>query len=83
MIVAQGVHVRGATGVPGGACSWRTTLIESAKLQGVVPLLYLHALFQRLPSWPANRVDELTPMSWRQAVEAGRFKPVPPGQFLS
>ncbi|MCB9671890.1 MAG: transposase domain-containing protein [Alphaproteobacteria bacterium] len=49
----------------------------------MVPLLYLHALFQRLPSWPANRVDELTPMSWRQAVEAGRFKPVPPGQFLS
>ncbi len=63
------------------AAGWYS-LIESAKLQGVVPLLYLHDLFQRLPNWPATRVAELTPMRWRQAVEAGRFEPVPPGQFL-
>jgi transposase len=63
------------------AAGWYS-LIESAKLQGVVPLLYLHDLFQRLPNWPSNRVHELTPMRWRQAVEAGVFEPVPPGQFL-
>ncbi len=64
------------------AAGW-FSLIASAKLQGLDPLLYLHDIFQRLPAWSAKRVHELTPLSWRLAVEAGEFEPVPPGHFLS
>jgi len=71
----------GSEGGALAAAGWYS-LIASAKLQGLDPLLYLHDLFQRLPSHPANRVGELTPMNWRLAVEAGELKPVPPGHFL-
>lgn len=63
------------------AAGW-LSLIASAKLQGLVPLEYLYDLFQRLPSYPSQRVHELTPLNWRRAVEEGRLKPVPVGQFL-
>lgn len=71
----------GSEGGAIAAAGWYS-LISSAKLQGLDPLMYLHDLFQRLPGHPANRVGELTPMNWRLAVEAGELEPVPPGHFL-
>ena len=57
------------------------TLVQSAKLQGLVPGAYLYDVFKRLPSWPANRVRELTPLNWRLAVEAGTLEPIEWGDF--
>jgi len=62
------------------AAGWYT-LVQSAKLQGLVPGAYLYDVFKRLPSWPANRVGELTPLNWRLAVEGGTLKPIPWGGF--
>lgn len=62
------------------AAAWYT-LVQSAKLQGLVPGAYLYDLFKRLPSWPANRVGELTPLNWRLAVEAGTLEPIRWGEF--
>ena len=64
------------------AAGWYT-LVQSAKLQGLVPGAYLYDIFKRLPSWPANRVGELTPLNWRIAVEAGTLTPIPWGSFLT
>ncbi len=52
------------------------SLVESAKLQGLDPHTYLVNLFRRLPDHPRNRVDELTPMNWRLAVERGEIAPI-------
>jgi hypothetical protein len=46
------------------------TLIRTAKLHGVDPEAYLRDLFRRLPTLPADRLHELTPMAW--ADEAKR-----------
>lgn len=43
------------------------SLIGSCMLQGVDPQAYLTDVMSRLPSHPANRVHELTPMAWRIA----------------
>ena len=62
------------------AAGWYT-LVQSAKLQGLVPGVYLYDLFKRLPSWPANRIGDLTPLNWRLAVEEGTLKPISWGEF--
>lgn len=62
------------------AAGWYT-LVQSAKLQGLVPGAYLYDVFKRLPPWPSNRVGELTPLNWRLAVEAGTLEPIPWGEF--
>lgn len=63
------------------AAGWYS-LVQSAKLQGLDPGAYLYDVFKRLPSWPANRVGELTPLNWRLAVESGDLKPLSWGEFL-
>jgi transposase len=40
------------------------SLIQSAKLNGHDPYLYLKDVFTRLPTQPANRIDELLPHHW-------------------
>ena len=71
-----------STGGAIAAAAWYS-LIASAKLQGLVPGAYLYDVFKRLPSHPANRVGELTPLNWRLAVEAGTLKPLEWGEFLA
>ena len=41
------------------------SLLQSAKLHGHDPHAYLTAVLQRLPSHPANRIDELLPHLWQ------------------
>ncbi|EJL68225.1 transposase [Variovorax sp. CF313] len=45
------------------------SLIQSAKLNGLDPYAYLKDVLQRLPTQPANRVEELLPHRWRLPVE--------------
>ena len=40
------------------------SLIASCAQHGIEPYAYLRDLFCLLPSWPAKRVLELSPMSW-------------------
>lgn len=65
----------------GGAVAAATmfTLIGSCMLQAVDPLVYLTDVLDRLPTHPANRVHELTPLQWRLAREqdAGASSPDP------
>ena len=42
------------------------SLIQSAKLNGHDPYLYLKDVFTRLPTHPASRIDELLPHRWTQ-----------------
>lgn len=55
----------------GGAKAAATvyTLVGSCVLQGIDPWAYLVDVLRRLPDHAANRVEELTPMSWRIARE--------------
>jgi transposase len=41
------------------------SLIQSAKLNGHDPYFYLKDVFTRLPTQPANRIDELLPHCWQ------------------
>ena len=41
------------------------SLIRSAKLNGHDPYRYLRDMLERLPTQPANRLEELLPHSWR------------------
>src|SRR6266446_8523044 len=41
------------------------SLIQSAKLNGHDPYVYLKDVFTRLPTQPASRIDELLPHGWR------------------
>jgi hypothetical protein len=45
------------------------SLIQSAKLNGHDPYRYLKDVLERLPTHPANRIDELLPCSWRPTAE--------------
>ena len=45
------------------ACTW-LSLIASARHAGLDSEEYLRDLCRVLPSWPRNRVIELTPMNW-------------------
>lgn len=40
------------------------SLIQSAKLNGHDPYLYLKDVLERLPTHPENRIDELLPHRW-------------------
>jgi len=41
------------------------SLIETCKLNAVEPFAYLQDILGRLPSHPANRIDELLPYQWK------------------
>jgi hypothetical protein len=45
------------------------SLIETCKLNGINPYTYLTDVFSRLPTHPANRIDELIPYHWKPAQE--------------
>jgi retron-type reverse transcriptase len=45
------------------------SLLASCQLHGIEPWAYLRDLFCILPSWPARRVIELAPASWRRTAE--------------
>ena len=47
------------------------SLIETCKLNGVNPQLYLTDLLTRLVNgWPNSRIDELMPWHWAPATTA-------------
>jgi transposase len=43
------------------------SLIQSAKLNGHDPYVYLKDVLTRLPTQPAKRIEELLPHRWQQA----------------
>jgi transposase len=43
------------------------SLIETCKLNGINPYTYLTDVLSRLPTHPANRIDELIPYNWKPA----------------
>jgi transposase len=45
------------------------SLLASCPLHGIEPWAYLRDLLCLLPSWPARRVFELAPVSWRGTVD--------------
>ena len=45
------------------------SLLASCRMHSVEPWAYLRDLFCLLPSWPAKRVLDLAPVSWRQTRE--------------
>ena len=47
------------------------SLIQSAKLNGHDPYAYLKDVLERLPTHPANRIEELLPHRWTAPVAAG------------
>jgi transposase len=44
------------------------SLVQSAKLNGHDVFAYLNDVLERLPSWPASRIDELLPHRWQAAT---------------
>ncbi len=46
------------------------TLIETAKLNDVVPQAWLADVLARLPDHPTKRIDELLPWAWKASREA-------------
>lgn len=47
------------------------SLIASAKANGVEPWAYLKSLFELLPTWPADRINELWPAAWKARFQPG------------
>jgi len=45
------------------------SLIQSAKLNGHDPYVYLKDVMERLPTWPYSRVSELLPHNWMAAAK--------------
>lgn len=43
------------------------SLIETCKLNGINPYAYLTDVLSRLPTHPANRIEELIPYNWKPA----------------
>jgi transposase len=41
------------------------TLVQSAKLNGHDPYVYLKDILERLPTQPASRIEELLPHCWQ------------------
>jgi transposase len=41
------------------------SLIQSAKLNGHDPHVYLKDVMDKLPTWPNRRIDELLPHRWQ------------------
>ena len=44
------------------------SLIQSAKLNGHDPYVYLRDVLTRLPTQKNNAIDELLPHNWKQAI---------------
>jgi transposase len=44
------------------------SLIQSAKLNGHDPYLYLKDVLERLPTQPASRLEELLPYQWQPSA---------------
>jgi hypothetical protein len=40
------------------------SLVHSARIDGLNPYVYLKDVLERLPTHPANRIDELLPHRW-------------------
>ncbi len=53
------------------------SLIQSAKMNGHDPYVYLKDVFTRLPTQPASRIEELLPHRWK-AVEYQTQQPESP-----
>ena len=47
------------------------SLIQSAKLNGHDPYVYLKDMLARLPTHPASRIEELLPHRWTAPITAG------------
>jgi transposase len=45
------------------------SLIQSARMNGHDPYAYLKDVFLRLPTQPANRIEDLLPHRWKQAAD--------------
>ena len=46
------------------------SLLETCKLNGVEPYAWLRAVLERIPTWPASRIDELLPFHWQSGEPA-------------
>ncbi len=69
----------GSEGGATAAADW-FSLIGSCRLQKIDPWTYLYDVFGRLPDHSSKRVQELTPLNWRLAVEKGDIVPRSPGR---
>lgn len=72
---------RGLRVIPMGGKSWMfcwteldakyvdiiQSLSVACRLQGINPAIYLTDVLQRVSSWPADRMIELTPRLWKEA----------------
>ena len=46
------------------------SIIETCKLNGIEPLLYITDVMQKIASdWPNSRIDELTPWIWSKPTQ--------------
>jgi transposase len=51
------------------------SLIQSAKLNGHDPYLYLKDVLERLPTQRASRIEELLPHQWARSVNSSELVP--------
>lgn len=54
------------------------TLIQTCKAHGIDPWAYLSDVLERLPTHPASRVAELTPVAWKRARDEADAKAAAP-----
>ena len=45
------------------------TLLGTARLNGIDPAAWLKDTLEKLPAWPASRIDELLPLRWDQQAD--------------
>ena len=50
------------------------SLIQSSKLNGHDPYVYLKDVSARLPTQPASRIEELLPQRWQSAIAGDGIK---------
>lgn len=46
------------------------TIFETCKRNGIEPFAYLRDLLALIPTWPADRIAELTPLAWEKRRQA-------------
>jgi len=46
------------------------SVIETCRRLGINEREYLNEVLPKIPTWPANRIAELTPMAWQAARTA-------------
>jgi transposase len=51
------------------------SLVQSAKLNGHDPYLYLKEVLERLPTQRASRIEELLPHQWARSVNSSELVP--------